>query len=685
MATTTSSTTTTSTTGAGTISFPGIGTSIDVATLVTNLMNVESQPLTLLQNSQTSYQAQLSAVGTLKSALSTFQSSLSSLTSLSGFTAMKASGYDTSILNASVTSSAPSGTYAVNVTQLAQSQVLAAQGQTSTTAAIGSGTSTTISFQFGTVSGGTLSNGQYSGATFTQNGNLSGGSITINSSNNTLAGIRDAINSANLGVSASIVNDGSSTPNRLALTSTAGGSSSEMKISVSGDSTLASLLSNDPAGTQNMSEVTTGQNAQATINGIAVQSPTNTLSNVVDGTSLTLSKTGSTTVSVANDASATSAGVVSFVKAYNALRISLNSLTNIDTSNSANNGPLASDVSTKTLVNQITDVLGQAIGSGTYQSLGSIGVTMGSDGTLSIDDTKLSAAIAASPSQVAGLFAGAGTATDALVSVPSFTDSTQAGTYAVNVTQLATQGSLTGSAAANTTITQGVNDTLAITVSNITTNITVPAGSYTASSLAAQVQSQLNASTGLQNAGITASVSANAGGVLTFTSSQYGSTSNVSISGNGASSLVGSSPTSVTGQDVQGTINGVAATGSGQNLYGATGTAVDGLTVKVAGGSVGSRGTVSVQRGYAAQLNTVMTSLLSSTGMVQNETDSINSSLTSLASRISTMQTQLNAKQALYYTQFNTLSALVASMTNTSTYLTTQLAAIAKQTSSSSN
>ncbi|WP_052491250.1 flagellar filament capping protein FliD, partial [Ralstonia solanacearum] len=524
MATTTSTTSTTSTTGAGTISFPGIGTSIDVATLVTNLMNVESQPLTLLQNSQTSYQAQLSAVGTLKSALSTFQSSLSSLTSLSGFTSMKASGYDTSILNASVTSSAPSGSYAVNVTQLAQSQVLAAQGQTSTTASIGSGSSTTISFQFGTVSGGTLSNGKYTGATFTQNGNLSGGSITINSSNNTLAGIRDAINSANLGVSASIVNDGSSTPDRLVLTSTAGGSSSEMKISVSGDSTLASLLSNDPAGTQNMSEVTTGQNAQATINGIAVQSPTNTLSNVVDGTSLTLSKTGSTTVTVANDASATSAGVVSFVKAYNALRISLNSLTNIDTSNSANNGPLASDVSTKTLVNQITDVLGQAIGSGTYQSLGSIGVTMGSDGTLSIDDTKLSAAIAASPSQVAGLFAGAGTATDALVSVPSFTDSTQAGTYAVNVTQLATQGSLTGSAAANTTITQGVNDTLAITVSNITTNITVPAGSYTASSLAAQVQSQLNASTGLQNAGITASVAANSSGVLTFTSSQYGST-----------------------------------------------------------------------------------------------------------------------------------------------------------------
>ena len=667
------------------ISIPGIGTSIDVNTLVTSLMKVESQPLTQLQNQQTSYQTQLSAVGTLKSALSTFQTAMSGLTSASSFSAMKASGYDTSVLSASLTGSAPAGSYAVNVTQLAQSQVLAAQGQASATTAIGSGTSTTISFSFGSVSGGTFASGKYSGATFAQNGNLPGGSITIDSSNNTLTGIRDAINSANLGVSASIVNDGSGNPYRLVLTSTAGGSNSEMKISVSGDSTLQSLLAQDPAGTQNMTEVTTGQNAQATINGIAVQSPTNTLSNVVDGTSFTLSKTGSTTVTVANDPTAATNAVVNFVKGYNALRISLNSLTNIDTSNSANNGPLAGDVSTKALVNQITDVLGQAIGNGAYQSLGSIGVTMGSDGTLSIDNTKLANAIAASPSQVAGLFAGTGTSTDAQLSVPNFTNTTNAGTYAVTVSQLATQGSLKGSAAANTTITAGVNDSLAITVSGVVANITVPAGSYTASSLAAQIQSQLNGSTALQNAKINTSVSADANGVLTFTDSQYGSNSSISISGNGASSLVGASPTAVTGQDVQGTINGVAAVGSGQNLYGASGTAVDGLTVQVTGGALGSRGSVTVQRGYAAQLNTVATTLLSSTGMVQNETDAINSSLTSIAARITTMQSQLDAKQALYYTQFNTLSALVASMTNTSNYLTTQLAALQKQTSSSSN
>lgn len=677
-------TTTTSTTSnyVPPISIPGIGTSIDVNTLVSSLMKVESQPLTLLQNQQSSYQTQLSAVGTLKSALSTFQTALSNLTTASNYSAMKASGYDTSVLSASVTSAAAAGSYAVNVTQLAQSQVLAAQGQTSTTTAIGSGTSTTVSFSFGTVSGGTFSNGKYSGATFTQNTSLAGGSITIDSSNNTLAGIRDAINSANLGVSASIVNDGSGNPYRLVLTSTAGGSNSEMKISVSGDSTLQSLLAQDPAGTQNMTEVTTGQNALATINGIAVQSPTNTLSNVVTGTSFTLAKTGSTTVTVANDPTATTNAVNSFVNGYNALRTQLNTLTNIDTSNSANNGPLAGDVSTKTLINQITDVLGQAIGTGTYQSLGSVGVTMNADGTLSVDNTKLSAAIAASPSQVAGLFAGTGTATDSLVSVPSFTDTTQAGTYAVSVTQLATQGSLSGSAAANTTITAGVNDTLAFNISGMAVNVTVPAGSYSASSLAAQIQSQINASTTLQTAKVTASVSANASGVMTITDSQFGSVSAVSVSGNGAASLMGSSPTAVAGLDVQGTINGVAATSSGQNLYGATGTAVDGLTVQVAGGAVGSRGTVTVQRGYAAQLNTVTTNLLSSSGMVQNETDAINSSLSSLANQISVMQTRLDNKQALYYAQFNALSALVASMTNTSTYLTTQLAAIQNQTKS---
>ncbi|WP_199030570.1 flagellar filament capping protein FliD [Ralstonia sp. ASV6] len=661
------------------ISIPGIGTNIDVNNLVTKLMQAEGKGMTVHQNQQKVFQTQLSAVGSLKSALSTFQTAMANLTTADTFSGMKASGHDTSILNVNVGSTAPSGTYNIKVTQLAQAQVLSAQGQASNKTPIGSGTPTTISFSFGTVSGGTFANGKYTGATFAQNGNLAGGSIKIDASNNTLSGIRDAINSANLGVSASIINDGSGNPYRLVLTSTAGGANSEMKISVSGDSTLQSLLAHDPAGTQNMTEVATGQNALANVNGIDVQSPTNTLTDVVDGTSFTLSKTGNTTVTVGNDAGQASQSVLNFVKAYNALRIQLNSLTKFDTANAANNGPLAGDVSTKALINQVTDVLGQGIGNGAFQSLGSIGVTMDKEGTLSIDDSKLTAALKKSPAQVAALFAGTGTATDSMLKVSAFSKTTQAGNYAINVTQLATQGSLQGSAPANTTIQSGVNDSLSVTLSGITTNIKVPAGSYTPQSLAAQVQSQINASPDLQKAKVDVAITADANGVLTFTDRQYGSMSTVSVSGNGAASLLGGSPAATAGRDVQGTINGVAATGSGQNLYGANGSAADGLVVQVMGGALGDRGSVTVQRGYAAQLHTVSTNLLADKGMVQNATDAINSSLTSLSKQMTQMQRQLDAKQALYYAQFNALSKVVAGMTNTSTYLTQQLAMLQKQ------
>lgn len=661
------------------ISIPGIGTNIDVNTLVTKLIQAESKGMTLRQTQQKAYQMQLSAVGSLKSALSTFQTAMASLNNADTFTGMKAGGHDTSILSASLSNTAPAGTYQVNVTQLAQAQVLSANGQTSAKTPIGSGTPTTLTFSFGSVSGGTFANGKYTGAAFTQNGNQAGGSVTIDPSNNTLAGIRDAINSANLGVSASIVNDGSDAPYRLVLTSTTGGANSEMKIAVSGDAALQSLLGHDPAGTQNMTEVATGRNAVATVNGITVQSPSNTLTEVVDGTSFTLSKTGSTTVTVGSDPGQASQSVLNFVKAYNALRIQVNALTKFDTANAANNGALAGDVSTKAMINQLTDVLSQGIGNGAFQSLGSIGVTMDKDGTLSINDAKLTAALNKSPSQVAALFAGTGTATDSLIKVPAFSKDTQAGSYAINVTQLATQGSLQGSAAANTTIQSGVNDSLSVTLSGITTSITVPAGSYTPSSLAAQIQSQINASPALQKAKVEVSIGADASGVLTLTDKQYGSVSTVSVSGNGAASLLGGSPTATAGRDVQGTINGVAATGSGQNLYGASGSATDGLTVQVTGGALGDRGTVTVQRGYAAQLHTVAGNLLSSNGMVQNATDALNSSITSIGNQINRMQQQLDARQALYYAQFNALSKVVASMTNTSNYLTTQLAILQKQ------
>lgn len=226
---------------------------LDVNSIVTQLMAVERQPLNKLNTQEASYQAKLSAFGMLNGAVSTFQSSVLGLSSPSLFQALKATPSDTTVFSASAASTAAAGSYTLDVISLAQAQKLVAAGQTSSTAAIGTGATTTLTFDFGTISGGTYTaynpatntGGTYAGSTFTSNG--SGiKTVTINNTNNSLQGIRDAINAAAIGVTAAIVNDGSGTPYRLTLTSSSMGVSNSMNISVSGDAAISSLLTNNP-------------------------------------------------------------------------------------------------------------------------------------------------------------------------------------------------------------------------------------------------------------------------------------------------------------------------------------------------------------------------------------------------------------------------------------------------------
>ena len=303
----------------GTLSSPGIGSGLDVNSIVSGLMQVEQLPLTSLNQKEASYQAELSAYGTVNSALSALQSSLSTLNSPSAFQVLSATTSDNTVLNASASSNAARGSYSVQVNQLAQSQTLVAAGQANTTQSIGTGVPTTITFQFGTIAGGALANGTYSGATFSQDGTVASGTVTIDSSNNSLPGIRDAINAANLGVTASIVNDGGTSPYRLVLQSSSTGAARSMNISVSGDSTLASLLNYDATGAQNLNQVVSGQNATLSVNGINLTSASNSVANAIQGVTFNLTKAGSSNVTVSQDTSGIQTGVQAFVKAYNDL------------------------------------------------------------------------------------------------------------------------------------------------------------------------------------------------------------------------------------------------------------------------------------------------------------------------------------------------------------------------------
>ena len=378
-------------------------TVLDVPTLVSQLMAVERQPIDKLNTQVSDYQAKISSFGTLSSLVSGFQTAAQNLST--SLQKLAATPSDPSVLSATTDSTAVPGTYSVNVSQLAQSQNLIAAGQTSTTTAIGTGTATTITFDFGTIGGGTLTNGKYSGATFTSNGSGTK-SITIDSTNNTLAGIRDAINAAGMGVTATIVNDGSGTPYRLVLASTSSGAANSLKITTSGgDAAVDSLLAYDPAGTQNLTQTQVAQNANLTVNGIAVTSASNTVSGAIQGVTLTLKNTTATPASltIARDTTAINSAASSFVDAYNALASQIKSRSAYGTSATAG-GALAGDGTLRAMQDQLRSIFNTPASGGTLTSLAQVGISFQKDGSLLLDSTQLDSAMAANFNDVTNLF-----------------------------------------------------------------------------------------------------------------------------------------------------------------------------------------------------------------------------------------------------------------------------------------
>lgn len=658
-----------------TISSAGVGSGLDVNGIVSKLMAVEQQPIATLNKKEAAFQAKISAYGSLKSALSGFQGALLGLTNASSFKSITATPADSTIVTASASSIAVAGSYALDITQIAQAQKLVATGQTSTTASIGNGT---VTIDFGTISGGAFNavTGKYTGASFTSNGNGTK-TLTIDASNNSLSGIRDAINAASLGVTATIINDGSGTPYRLSLSSGSMGQSNSMKISVAGDAALGDLLGQDPTGVQNMSEVVTAQNASFKVNGVTVSKTSNTVTDVIPGVTLNLLKptTSTTSVTVAQDSAAVQTSVSSFVKAYNDLNTTLKNLSGYDAA-TKKGGVLQGDSTVLQLQAKVRSILNTSVSntSGSLTNLSQIGVSFQRDGSLALDSAKLSSAISTNFSDIASLFAETGRTTDSLVSYVSSTSNTKIGTYAVDITQLATQGSLTGSAApVTTTITAGVNDALDVSVNGTSTSITLAAGTYTAAALAAELQSRINGSTAISSAGLAVTVT-QSGGAFTLTSSTYGSSSAIAVTGgNGLANLLGT-PTQVFGVDVAGTIDGQFATGSGQNLTG-SGNA-EGLKILVSGGALGARGSVSFSQGYAYTLNSLVTSLLATDGALNARTSGITDSITSISKQRDALAARLVGIEARYRTQFTNLDTMLSSMNQTSTYLTQQLNAL---------
>lgn len=390
-------------------------TNLDVNGIVSQLMKVERLPIDKLDTQEASYQAKLTSYGTIKGAVSSFDTAVSDLNSLTKFQSLKATPSDTTVLSATTTSIAAEGTYSLEVTSLAQAQNLIAKRQTSTTNAIGTGADTTVTFDFGTITGSTPTpydpiagtGGTYGGATFTSNGK-GVYSITIKSGNNTLEGIRDAINAAKTGMTATIINDGDATaPYRLVLSSDSVGASHSAKITVSGDATIQGLLAHDPEGTQNLAETVTAKNANIKVNGVAVSKDSNSIADVIHGVTLNLTKETTTPVklTVARDTSTISTSLASLVKAYNDMAAVFKTETAYDAT-AKKGATLQGDFTVRNLQAQMRGILGSAVSgtSGVLNTLSDVGVSFQKDGTLKLDQAKLDTAMKNSFADIATLF-----------------------------------------------------------------------------------------------------------------------------------------------------------------------------------------------------------------------------------------------------------------------------------------
>ena len=404
------------------ISSLGIGSNLDLTTLLANLKSGEQSALVPLQTQQTSFTAKLTAYGQISSALASLQTAATTLSKSTLYQSVKATSSATDVLSATAASTATSGVYALNVTQLAQAQSLATLGVASNTAHIGVGmpgsatiVPTTVTIDFGTVSSTRLDvesgkyvatldadSGKYTGATFTADSTRTAASITLNSTNNTLEGIRDAINtSSTMGVTASIVNDGGTLPNRLVLTSKTSGETSSMRIAVSGDATVASLLANNPAdvpGAQ-LQQTVVAQNTKLTVNGIAVTSASNSVAGAVQDVTMTVSKVGTSTLTVAQDTSSVQSAITSFVSAYNSLQTVSKHLSAYDATKKTGAALLGDSVLRNIQVGIRSALTNPQVDDGSgLTMLSQIGLSFQKDGTLAIDSTSSTSSTSAASS-----------------------------------------------------------------------------------------------------------------------------------------------------------------------------------------------------------------------------------------------------------------------------------------------
>ncbi|MEQ1604144.1 MAG: flagellar filament capping protein FliD [Pyrinomonadaceae bacterium] len=378
-----------------TTSFSGVGSGIDFSVIRDAILDQRTRPVTLMQTRVSDYNSRIESLKQLNTALATLTTASEALINRDLGSGRSAAAGDSSIMLASANSTANIGSFDVAVTRLASSLAQASRSFSSTTTGILAGGATTGTFEL------------------RKGGAATGTAITIDSQNNTLEGLRDAINAANAGVTASIVDvNGDGTGNQLVLNSKDTGATGRVELvetSATGTLTDLNIRSLNPPDADFAK-----LDAQLTINGLAITRSTNTVSDAVAGVTLNLKKVGSTTVGVTQSTDIENK-LRGFITAYNTIQDAIANQYKKDGQNRPT-GVLAGDSTLRNVQRQLRDATTSLSldNGGTFTALTDLGITKDANGNLALDSVAFNEKLKNNPDDVKALLFGAADAQEGL-------------------------------------------------------------------------------------------------------------------------------------------------------------------------------------------------------------------------------------------------------------------------------
>ncbi|QBM16409.1 hypothetical protein MARI_04890 [Marinobacter sp. JH2] len=646
------------------ISSLGVGSGVLTSDLVDQLVAAERKPTEVRLDQKTARtEALISAYGKLRSAVTELRLPMRQLGSADAMKSFSATSSGGNIDVSVDAGKAARGSYSLDVVALAEAQALASTESFADRDATSVGRGT-ITMQVGDKTT----------------------EITIDSSNDTLQGLANAINDADAGVSAGVIDTGSGF--RLTLSADETGTANSVKITVTEEAGAEGLAGfafdpADAAGNPKMEQTIAAADAQMKINGVLITRSTNTVENVVDGLTFNLTDVGKSTVKVEQDTGKVAERVQAFVDKFNELQGTIRELSTFN-SETGQGSILTGDSTVRNIQNQLKSVLTDIIPgleNASVRSLADVGI--GSDfrtGELQFDSQKFQQKLLENPDDVTALFAEQGRTTDSQVEFIRSGSNTVPGGYDIDVTQMATRGSLNYSVpnTANAIQVQADNSFTFQVDGETSATVSIAAGDYSGADFAAAIQSALADNQALSAADRSVQVAYDPAEGLTFTSNRFGSDSNVSLTG--LANVTGlSTNTGIAGQDVEGSINGQAAQGDGQVLYLANDASdkAAGLQVRITGGEVGGRGAVNFIEGVSERAVDAITNILGAEGALSSRTESLNRDLERIQEDRVKLDLKIESYQARLVAQFSAADSLIAQLNNTRDYVTQQLAALA--------